>query len=80
MGRHASAPFEDVKSIVRRFRDHHRVPLDYPAGADPVWLITDASLTGAGGAILQGKDWRNAKVVSFWSGKVYGHAAELSSP
>ncbi|KDQ09804.1 hypothetical protein BOTBODRAFT_641298, partial [Botryobasidium botryosum FD-172 SS1] len=35
----------------------------------PIWLVTDACLTGASGYICQGADFKSANVIAFWSGK-----------
>lgn len=61
--------FEDVKSIVQKWRDHHRVVLDYSPDAESINLVTDASLTGASGHISQGNELNKAHIVTFWSGK-----------
>ena len=61
--------FELVKDIVSKWRDHHRVALDYSSEVQTINLVTNASLTGASGHISQGDDLRTAKVVTFWSGK-----------
>ncbi|KAJ8457109.1 hypothetical protein ONZ45_g18448 [Pleurotus djamor] len=62
--------FDEVKLLVERFRAHSRRPLDYSAGADPIWLITDASATGVAGVVSQGKDWRTSRVAAFYSAKL----------
>ncbi|KAJ3473941.1 hypothetical protein NLI96_g12741 [Meripilus lineatus] len=61
--------FEEIKSIVQKFRDHRRTTLDYSKGAPKINLVTDASMTGASGYISQGDNLKTAKVVTFWSGK-----------
>nr|GAT46347.1 predicted protein [Mycena chlorophos] len=61
--------FEEVKEIVHRWRNHHRVSMDYNADALTINLVTDASCTGASGYVSQGKDLKMAKVIAFWSGK-----------
>ncbi|CUA74881.1 Transposon Ty3-G Gag-Pol polyprotein [Rhizoctonia solani] len=45
------------------------IALDYKDNAPPVYLITDASLTGASGVISQGNNWKESNIVQFWSGK-----------
>ncbi|KAG8722445.1 hypothetical protein FRC09_006267 [Ceratobasidium sp. 395] len=52
----AQRAFEETKSIVNQWRDHHRIALDYSEGAPPINLVTDASLTGASGILSQGED------------------------
>ncbi|KAF8690216.1 hypothetical protein AX14_003067 [Amanita brunnescens Koide BX004] len=65
----AQRAFDEVKDCVNTWRDHHRVSLDYSPNGDPIFLSTDACCTGASGYVSQGKDWKSAKVVTFWSGK-----------
>ncbi|QRV92243.1 Transposon Ty3-I Gag-Pol polyprotein [Ceratobasidium sp. AG-Ba] len=65
----AQRAFDEVKEIVSKWRDHHRVAIDYSEGAPPINLVTDASLTGASGILSQGEDPRTAKIAMFWSGK-----------
>jgi hypothetical protein len=55
--------------MVQAHRDNHRVALDYDANADPVNLVTDACLTGGAGTLSQGRDWKTAPMIAFWSGK-----------
>ncbi|EUC63109.1 DNA/RNA polymerase, putative, partial [Rhizoctonia solani AG-3 Rhs1AP] len=61
--------FQETKDIVSKWRAHHRVALDYSTGAHPIYLVTDASYTGASGFVCQGESLENAKVAAFWSGK-----------
>jgi hypothetical protein len=61
--------FDEIKEIVQKWRDNCRVSIDYLPGADPIFLSTDASCTGASGYVSQGPEWRTSKVVAFWSGK-----------
>ncbi|QRV79630.1 Transposon Ty3-I Gag-Pol polyprotein [Ceratobasidium sp. AG-Ba] len=65
----AQRAFEEIKEIVNKWRDHHRVAINYSKGAPPINLVTDASLTGASGILSQGEDPRTAKIAMFWSGK-----------
>ncbi|QRV84578.1 Transposon Ty3-I Gag-Pol polyprotein [Ceratobasidium sp. AG-Ba] len=65
----AQRAFDEVKEIVSKWRDHHRVAIDYSEGAPPINLVTDASLTGASGILSQGEDPKTAKIAMFWSGK-----------
>ena len=62
--------FEDVKDLVHQAREHHRKPLTYTSGSDPIWLITDGCSTGISGLVSQGKDWKTAKVAAFYSAKL----------
>jgi hypothetical protein len=61
--------FDKVKALVEEYREKTRIPIDYSKDAPMIWLVTDASLTGAAGHVCQGEDWKTAKPVSFWSGK-----------
>ena len=65
----AQRSFEEVKKIVGDHRDQCWEALNYTKGAPPIWITTDACLTGGGGYVSQGNDPSKAKVVSFWSGK-----------
>lgn len=53
-----------MKRLVQAHRDHHRVPLDYTAGAPRIWLTTDGSVSGIVGKISQGDEWEAAKVAA----------------
>jgi hypothetical protein len=61
--------FEEIKATVDRWRNHHRVNLDYSAGAPTINLVCDACLSGGGGCVSQGDDIATAKIAAFWSGK-----------
>lgn len=61
--------FENVKSIVNRWRNTRRVSIDYSPGAPICNLCCDASFTGGSGVLSQGEDYKTAKVIAFWSGK-----------
>jgi len=61
--------FERVKELVNEYHQKTRVPLSYAKDAPKIWLVTDASMTGAAGHVCQGDDWKTAKPVAFWSGK-----------
>src|ERR1700761_6684453 len=61
--------FDEVRETVHKWRNHHRVSIDYTPGALPINLVTDASCTGASGYVSQGENLENAKVIAFWSGK-----------
>jgi hypothetical protein len=61
--------FRATQWIVEEYHDQHRVALTYGKDALPIYLVTDASLTGASGFVSQGLDWKTAPVAAFWSGK-----------
>ena len=61
--------FEEVKRIVTRWRENSRETIDRKEDAAPIGVHVDASNTGAGGVIWQGKDVEKAKIIAFWSGK-----------
>ncbi|KAG8725310.1 hypothetical protein FRC09_002672 [Ceratobasidium sp. 395] len=65
----AQRAFEETKEIVNKWRDHHRIAIDYSENALPINLVTDASLTGASGVLSQGENIETAKIAMFWSGK-----------
>ncbi|QRW24058.1 Transposon Ty3-G Gag-Pol polyprotein [Rhizoctonia solani] len=65
----AQRAFKEVKMIVQKHRDNHRVAIDYSEEAPPINLVTDASCTGASGVLSQGKELSKAHVIAFWSGK-----------
>jgi hypothetical protein len=62
--------FEDMKRIVAEGRGHHRVPLKYGPGADPIYMVTDGCATGVSGLVSQGKDWHGAAVAALYSTKL----------
>ncbi|SCZ89735.1 BZ3501_MvSof-1269-A2-R1_Chr9g10322 [Microbotryum saponariae] len=57
--------FEAIKSIVVSL-DCLRPP-DHSADAMPFWVMTDASLQGIGGVLLQGSHWKTAHPIAYWS-------------
>jgi hypothetical protein len=57
--------FDEIKSIVNCWWDNHRVSLDYSPEADLIYLVTDASCTGASGYVCQGAEWRSMNIVTF---------------
>ncbi|KEP45020.1 Pol polyprotein/retrotransposon [Rhizoctonia solani 123E] len=65
----AQRAFDEVKATVHKWRDHHRVAINYAKDAPPINLTTDASCTGASGVVSQGEDLHTAPVIAFWSGK-----------
>jgi hypothetical protein len=70
--------FDEIKDTVHKWRNHHRVAVDYRKGAPTINLVTDACNTGASGYVCQGEDLRTAKVIAFWSGKF--NAAQQNYP
>ena len=62
--------FEEVKALVHRTREHHRVPFTYATTAPPIWMITDGCSTGISGLVSQGSDWKKSKVAAFYSAKL----------
>ncbi|GAA5993888.1 hypothetical protein JCM11641_000193, partial [Rhodosporidiobolus odoratus] len=42
-------------------------PVDHSEGAEPLWVMTDASKVGVGAVLLQGPDWRTAYPCSYYS-------------
>ncbi|QRW12655.1 Transposon Ty3-I Gag-Pol polyprotein [Ceratobasidium sp. AG-Ba] len=65
----AQRAFDEVKETVEKWRNHHRVAIDYLEGAPRINLVTDASCTGASGVLSQGGDPKTAKIAMFWSAK-----------
>ncbi|QRW23063.1 Retrovirus-related Pol polyprotein from transposon [Rhizoctonia solani] len=61
--------FCDTIRLVEEFCNRHCVALRYSKIEPPIYLITDASLTGASGLVSQGKEWQMAQVAAFWSAK-----------
>ncbi|SCZ91567.1 BZ3500_MvSof-1268-A1-R1_Chr1-2g01494 [Microbotryum saponariae] len=57
--------FEAIKSIVVSL-DCLRPP-DHSADAMPFWVMTDTSLQGIGGVLLQGSHWKTAHPIAYWS-------------
>ncbi|SGY55503.1 BQ5605_C006g04036 [Microbotryum silenes-dioicae] len=57
--------FEAIKSIVVSL-DCLRPP-DHSADAMPFWVMTDTSLQGIGGVLLQGSHWKTAHPIAHWS-------------
>ena len=56
--------FDMIKRLVRSVRFLQRI--DYESG-EPVWLVADASNKGIGGYVAQGKDWKSAQAIGFYS-------------
>ncbi|EIN06213.1 DNA/RNA polymerase, partial [Punctularia strigosozonata HHB-11173 SS5] len=62
--------FVQIKQIVEAHRAVNRVSMKYGDNALPVHMVTDGCLTGIGGCIKQGIDWKTAPVVAFYSAKL----------
>jgi len=62
--------FEEIKHYVASCKGHHRVPLDYSEQAPPIWLMTDTSGQGIAAVVVQGMDWKSAKVATLYSTKL----------
>lgn len=62
--------FEEIKMLVHQHRTHRRVPLDYSKSAPPIWLVTDGSIGGIAGVVIQGKNWKDGRVAAFFSAKL----------
>lgn len=62
--------FEDIKCLAVQCRNHHRRPLEYRLGHEPIHVITDGCVTGIAGVVSQGENWQNAKVAAFYSAKL----------
>jgi RNase H-like domain found in reverse transcriptase len=56
--------FNTIKRLSRLVRFLQR--LNYDSG-EPVWLVSDANNKGIGGYVAQGKDWKTARPISFYS-------------
>lgn len=70
--------FDEIKTIVA---EHHNVatkPIDDSPGAEPLNLMTDASITGGGGVLTQGHDPLKGNYIAFWSAKF--NPAQTSYP
>ena len=58
-----------MKSLVGKWSNVTRQPLDYSIETHPISIICDASFTGAAGILCQGPEWQKVSVAAFWSGK-----------
>ena len=70
--------FDEIKRLVHAHCTHHRVPLEYTSGAPPIWLVTDGSHRGVAGVVLQGENFKTAKVAAFFSAKLT--SAQMNYP
>src|ERR1700737_759094 len=56
--------FKTVKKLASTAQLLQRI--DYDSG-DPIWRVADASNRGVGGYVAQGKDWKTARPIGFYS-------------
>ena len=56
--------FDMIKRLAKSVRFLQRI--NYESG-EPVWLVADASSKGVGGYVAQGKDWKTARPIGFYS-------------
>ncbi|KDQ09079.1 hypothetical protein BOTBODRAFT_643390 [Botryobasidium botryosum FD-172 SS1] len=57
--------FQAAKDTVAAWCTTHRPAINYTEGVDPIWLVTDACLTGASGYVCQGANFDLANVITF---------------
>ncbi|GAA5974652.1 hypothetical protein JCM11641_007040 [Rhodosporidiobolus odoratus] len=57
--------FQEIRQVVTSLPVLR--PVDHGEGADPIWVMTDASKVGLGAVLLQGADWRTAYPCSYYS-------------
>jgi RNase H-like domain found in reverse transcriptase/Reverse transcriptase (RNA-dependent DNA polymerase) len=62
--------FEEIKNVIAESQSRHHIPLKYGPSADPIYMVTDGCATGVSGLVSQGRDWRGAKVATFYSAKL----------
>ena len=62
--------FDSIRMLVKDFREHRWIILKYGEDVPPICTVTDASASGIGGLVSQGKDWRTAKIAAFFSAKL----------
>jgi len=65
-----SRAFQEAKRLASSSRDCHRAAADYSPTADPVWLVSDGCSASIGAVIIQGKTWKEGKVLAFYSAKL----------
>ncbi|POW02060.1 hypothetical protein PSTT_12070 [Puccinia striiformis] len=63
-GKAEEAAFNNIKRIMTSLPCLKNVDFDSP---DPLWLFTDASGSGLGTALFQGKDWKAASPIAYES-------------
>ena len=74
-GKSQEEAFQTIKCLARSVR--FLQCLDYESG-DPFWLVTDANNKGIGGYVAQGKDWKTARPIGFYSRQY--RSAEFNYP
>ena len=74
-GAEQQTAFDLIKRLVRSIRFLQRI--NYDSG-EPVWLVADASSKGIGGYVAQGKDWKTARPIGFYSRQY--RTAEINYP
>lgn len=52
--------FDEIKKYMQKYCDHHHITLSYADRAALIWMITDSSISGVSGVILQGPDHKTA--------------------
>ncbi|GAA5994209.1 hypothetical protein JCM11641_002880 [Rhodosporidiobolus odoratus] len=57
--------FEEIRRVVTSLPVLR--PVDHSEGAEPIWIMTDASNVGVGAVLLQGADWKTAHPCSYYS-------------
>ncbi len=67
--------FKMIKKLAKSVRFLQRI--DYESD-EPVWLIADASNRGVGGYVAQGRDWKTARPIGFYSRQY--RPAEINYP
>jgi RNase H-like domain found in reverse transcriptase/Reverse transcriptase (RNA-dependent DNA polymerase)/Integrase zinc binding domain/Chromo (CHRromatin Organisation MOdifier) domain/Retrotransposon gag protein/Integrase core domain len=72
--KHESA-FRTIKRLASVAQLLQRIDYD---SDDPIFLVADASNSGVGGYVAQGKDWKTARPIGFYSRQY--HAAEVNYP
>lgn len=61
--------FDTIKSMVSEHRNKYRTDINDGKNAPPINVTCDASQTGTGGHLSQGKDLETTKNIAFWSRK-----------
>jgi transposase InsO family protein len=67
--------FDLIKRLVRSVQFLQRINYEF---GEPVWLVADASSKGIGGYVAQGKDWKTARPIGFYSRQY--RSAEVNYP
>jgi len=56
--------FKMIKKLAKSVRFLQRINYE---SSEPVWLVSDASKRGVGGYVAQGRDWKTARPIGFYS-------------